>query len=124
MSGKRTNIPTLCPADYTLGIIGGKWKSTIICKLHQHGPMRYNTLLREVNPISSRILSKQLRELEADGIVSRSEEPPNVIYAITERGETLGPVLEALRNWAVAHHVPDMVRFEECENRNDGSPGE
>ncbi len=121
MSRKTTNIPTLCPMDYTLGVIGGKWKPTIICKLAQFGPMRYNNLLREVYPISSRILSKQLKELESDGIVSRTEEHPYVIYAITERGKTLRPVLLAMQEWAMRNRMPGMVRFDNPRGKKKNS---
>lgn len=113
MSGKQTTMPTLCPTDYTLGVIGGKWKPTILCKLSQFGPMRYSVLLREVHPISSRILSKQLREMEEDGIVTRNEERHNVIYSITEKGKTLRPVLEAMREWGVSNQPLGLVKFEE-----------
>lgn len=93
--------PTLCPLDHIMSVIGGKWKSTILCKLGLFGPMRFNVLLREVTPISSRILSKQLKEMESDGIIERDAKDYGVSYSITPKGESLLPVLRVMLKWSL-----------------------
>lgn len=94
-----------CPVTYTLSLIGGRWKAAIIWQL-TGGPVRFGQLKGKVGKVSDRMLAKQLRELQADGLVERqpySEVPPRVEYALTERGRSLQPVLEEILKWGLAH---------------------
>ncbi|HYC96758.1 helix-turn-helix domain-containing protein [Brevundimonas sp.] len=94
-----------CVVDAALDVIGGKWKGMIVHQLLK-GPLRFNTLRREVGDITQRMLTKQLRELEDDGLVSRTvyaEVPPRVEYRLTPGGAALGPVIAALRAWGEDH---------------------
>ena len=94
-----------CPINATLAMISDKWKVLIICKLRNQ-TMRFNELMRAIKGVSQRVLTQQLRELEADGLVSRkiyAEVPPRVEYSLTHLGQTLIPILEQLENWAKEH---------------------
>ncbi|MEW4401760.1 winged helix-turn-helix transcriptional regulator [Agrobacterium tumefaciens] len=92
-----------CPVETTVDVTGGKWKPMIIYRLLA-GPRRFGELRRLVGDPSQRSLTMQLRELEVDGIVARevfAEVPPRVEYSLTPFGQTLAPVLIAMRNWGV-----------------------
>jgi DNA-binding HxlR family transcriptional regulator len=90
-----------CGLDATLRIIAGKWKPLIIYFLIQ-GPNRYGELKRAVRGVSDKMLIQQLKELEADGIVTRNdyrEVPPRVDYTLTPLGHSLADALTPLCNW-------------------------
>lgn len=90
-----------CPVEAALEILGGKWKGLILFHLGSD-TRRFNELRRLIPDISQRMLTKQLRELEADQIVHRKifqEIPPKVEYSLTDFGMTLEPVLKALHDW-------------------------
>lgn len=85
----------------TVNIIGGKWKPILLHMLSSR-PMRHGELRRNIPPISQKVLTQQLRELETDGIVARTIHPtvpPAVEYHLTPKGETLKPLLESLYTW-------------------------
>ena len=99
-----------CPVTVTLAVIGGKWKPLILYHLLNQGTHRFAELRRRISGISERMLTQQLREMEADGIVHREiypEVPPKVEYSITEYGETLRPVSEAMCKWGLNHMKRD-----------------
>ncbi|WHU02217.1 helix-turn-helix domain-containing protein [Sphingomonas sp. NIBR02145] len=90
-----------CTMYATLNLISGKWKGMILYHLMK-GTMRFNALKRELGDCSQRLPIKQLRELEADGLVERTVYavvPPRVDYSITEEGRSLEPILLDLRGW-------------------------
>jgi len=94
-----------CPVEATLDVIGGKWKSIILYHLLSE-KMRFNELKRLMPGITQRMLTKQLRELEADNLISRkvyAVVPPKVEYSMTDYGITLEPVLCALQDWGLKH---------------------
>ncbi|MEM9029762.1 MAG: helix-turn-helix domain-containing protein [Pseudomonadota bacterium] len=94
-----------CPVEAALERIGGKWKGVALYHLLE-GPKRYNELKRDVGNVTQRMLTKQLRELEADGLVARKVfpvVPPHVEYSLTAHGRSLEPILLALRDWGEAH---------------------
>lgn len=98
-----------CPVEAALEIISGKWKGLALYHLLD-GAKRFNALKRLSGEVTQRMLTKQLRELEADGMVQRTVYPvvpPKVEYALTPKGQTLTPVLLALRDWGEAHALPD-----------------
>jgi DNA-binding HxlR family transcriptional regulator len=89
----------------TLRLLGGKWKLLILWHLWSR-TCRFNELMRAIPGITQHMLTTQLRELEADGIVTRTiyaEVPPRVEYALTEYAATLEQVLRALAAWGSAH---------------------
>ena len=90
-----------CPVGVVLRILGGKWKLSILCALLD-GTKRFSEL-RRLNPgITQRMLTNQLRELEADLVVTRkiyAEVPPKVEYSLTEIGKKLQPILQQLEEW-------------------------
>ena len=95
----------ICPVEAALERIGGKWKGVALYHLLD-GPLRYNELKRQVGNVTQRMLTKQLRELESDGLISRKVfpvVPPHVEYSLTKRGQTLRPILLALREWGQAY---------------------
>lgn len=90
-----------CSVEAALSVIGGKWKCMILFHLLD-GTKRFNELHREVPGITQRMLTLQLRELEADNVVHRevyAEVPPRVEYSLTEFGRTLEPILMGLKHW-------------------------
>ncbi|SRR5712691_2184889 len=95
-----------CPVNTTLDIIAGKWKPSILCELRE-GARRFSDLRRDIPGISEKVLSAHLRELDADGIVSRREFHEGAVlateYAFTEYGRTLIPALNALAQWGLQH---------------------
>lgn len=93
-----------CPVTACLQVIGGKWKPILIY-LVSMGCDRFGALGRAVPDISKQMLTRQLRELETDGVMSWTvfaEVPPRVEYALTERGRTLMPIIHAMRDWGQA----------------------
>lgn len=103
--GLKTPEPGVdCPVTHCLKVAGGKWKPVILFCL-SNGVDRFGALGRTIPAISKQMLTQQLRELEADGIISRTVfpvVPPRVDYALTERGKTLLPVIGAMREWGEA----------------------
>ncbi|MEM8529967.1 MAG: helix-turn-helix domain-containing protein [Chloroflexota bacterium] len=94
-----------CPVEVALEMVGGKWKSLIIYYLLP-GTLRFNQLRRAMPGVTQQMLTRQLRELEEDGIVYRevyAQVPPKVEYSLTESGHKLGPVLEQMGQWACEH---------------------
>ncbi|WP_241386396.1 winged helix-turn-helix transcriptional regulator [Rhodococcus sp. CH91] len=95
----------VCPVEIAVVVLGGAWKLTIVKNLIG-GPCRFGELGRRVGPISARVLTRQLRELETDGIVSRTvfaEVPPRVEYELTELGRTLEVAVAWLDEWGKAY---------------------
>ncbi|MHC9532052.1 winged helix-turn-helix transcriptional regulator [Dellaglioa sp. L3N] len=101
MENKTYNIGV----EATLEVIGGKWKTIILCHL-RGGKRRTNELKRAIPKITQKMLTQQLRELEADGIISRhiyEQVPPKVDYQLTEYGESLSLILSQLCIWGENH---------------------
>ena len=112
MRKQRHSGYTNCPVEAALDIIGGKWKSIILFRLLE-GMRRFNELRRLLPAITQRTLTTQLRELENDGLVHRTvyaEVPPRVEYRLTALGESLLPVLNALKAWSETHMPERMAR--------------
>ena len=95
-----------CGLDATLRLISGKWKPLILYFLLQQGPIRYGELKRAVRDVSDKVLIQQLKELEADDVVRRTdykEVPPRVDYTLTPLGRSLAQALEPLCAWGTAN---------------------
>jgi len=90
-----------CPVEATIDVIGGKWKPVILWHIKEK-PMRFNEIRSILPNVTQGVLTRQLRELEADKIVNRrvfAEVPPRVEYSLTSFGETFIPILDNLCEW-------------------------
>ena len=90
-----------CPVAITVQLIGNKWKLLIIRNLLVR-PWRFNELQKDLDGISQKVLTDNLRSMEADGIITRTvypEVPPRVEYSLTELGQSLKPILDVMKNW-------------------------
>ena len=98
-----------CPVAATINIIGGKWK-VIILYLISYDIKRFGEIHKLIEGISKKILTDQLRELEADGIINRevfAEVPPRVEYTLTDKGFTLRPIIFAMRDWGLKYGMKE-----------------
>ena len=90
-----------CPVETTLMLIGDKWKVLILRDLLP-GKKRFGELKKSIGSVSQKVLTAQLRDMESNGLVTRTvypEVPPRVEYALTELGQSLKPILDAMWNW-------------------------
>lgn len=97
---KKEDLPE-CDVATTVSMIGSKWKLLIIRNLILR-PWRFNELQRALGGISQKVLTDSLRQLEADGIITRTvypEVPPRVEYALSSLGESLNPIIAAMNQW-------------------------
>ena len=109
-----------CGLDATLRVIAGKWKPLILYFIAQDGPTRYGELRRAVRDVSEKMLIQQLKELEADGLVKRTdykEVPPRVDYSLTPLGESLAQALVPLCTWGTEHLADVQKVFVARETR-------
>ena len=96
---------TDCPVEYTASLLGNKWKPLILRELLS-GTKRYNELTRNVVGISPKVLTENLRELEEDGVINRKvypEVPPKVEYSLTEKGNDLKDIIEAMKAFGIKY---------------------
>ncbi|WP_027185264.1 winged helix-turn-helix transcriptional regulator [Desulfovibrio inopinatus] len=103
-----------CFFELTLLVIGGKWKPIILYHLAMSGVMRFSELRRSIPDITERMLTRQLRELEADDLLIRTvykQVPPKVEYALTPMGRKLLPVLQQLRDWGAEYEQEQGGQF-------------
>ncbi|MGY1607515.1 winged helix-turn-helix transcriptional regulator [Geodermatophilus sp. SYSU D00700] len=114
-----------CPVRDVLDRVGDKWSVLLVVRLQQ-GPARFSALLRGVEGVSRRMLTRTLRLLERDGLVSRTvypTTPPSVEYALTDLGRELAGPLDALTGWAVRHRADvERARHEYDRHPVHGGP--
>lgn len=94
-----------CPVATTVSLIGSKWKLLIIRNLLVR-PWRFNELKRNLEGISQKVLTDTLRSMETDGIINRTvcqEKPPRVEYSLSELGESMRPVIQAMETWGTEY---------------------
>lgn len=94
-----------CPVATTVSIIGSKWKLLIMRNLLVR-PWRFNELKKDLDGISQKVLTDSLRSMEEDGIITRTvypEVPPRVEYALSELGESMRPILDAMQKWGTEY---------------------
>ena len=102
-----------CPCEYALRYIGGAWKILIVVILDRAKIRRYAELKRVLVGITPKMLAQQLREMERDGLITRTvhpEVPPRVEYQLTTFGETLRPVIDALWTWGNQARETDQAK--------------
>ena len=100
MKEKTKELPA-CPVETTLTLIGDKWKVLILRDLIP-GTKRFGELKKSIDTVSQKVLTAQLRDMEANGLVHRevyAEVPPRVEYSLTELGQSLKPILDTMWNW-------------------------
>jgi len=104
-----------CSADQlteALRVLEGRWKTLIIYHLFTAPVLRYSELRRAIPGVSQKMLIQQLRDLEKDGVISRTvypEVPPKVEYGLTKEGRALKPALKALQKWAAKRQSMELV---------------
>ena len=94
-----------CSVEAAIGLIDGKWKSIIMWHLLS-GTLRFNEIRRHASNCTPRMLARQLREMEEDGLIIRkvyAEVPPRVEYSLSDLGRTMEPILRALKDWGDAN---------------------
>ena len=107
-----------CPIRNVLSRVGDKWSMLVLLLLHEGGTLRFNQIAHVLGDISQKMLTTTLRSLQADGLVNRkmyAEIPPRVEYSLTERGQSLVPLLRQLANWA----ADNMAAIHEGRQAND-----
>nr|WP_183771348.1 helix-turn-helix domain-containing protein [Catenibacillus scindens] len=106
-----TNELPACPVETTLMLIGDKWKVLILRDLLP-GTKRFGELKKSIGNVSQKVLTAQLRDMEEKGLVSRevfAEVPPRVEYSLTELGQSLKPILDAMSHWGEAYKAKKIV---------------
>ena len=96
----------VCPIRDIISRISSKWAMLVLVTLHSNGTMRFNDIQKSIGEVSQRMLTVTLRSLEADGLIHRKvypEVPPRVEYKLSERGESLMPLLQSLIDLALEH---------------------
>ena len=96
-----------CPVETTLTLIGDKWKVLILRDLFS-GKKRFGELKKSVGGVSQKVLTAQLRDMEKNGLVNRkvyAEVPPRVEYSLSELGQSLKPVVDAMKNWGEEYNA-------------------
>ena len=113
-----------CPLEYGLEIFGGKWNSRIICVLAAKKVLRYSELRREMGNITDAVLAATLKELISNDIVLRKsydEIPPRVEYSLSEKGESVVPILQSICRWSGAFYKEEsenpMIQCRRCDHR-------
>ncbi|MGB3542265.1 winged helix-turn-helix transcriptional regulator [Rubrivirga sp.] len=94
-----------CPVELSLSTVGSKWAALVVWHLRTD-TLRYSELRRRLTGVSHKMLSQRLRDLEADGLISRTVYPvvpPKTEYALTDEGRRLVPALEAMQRWGMAY---------------------
>jgi DNA-binding HxlR family transcriptional regulator len=94
-----------CPVQASINVLSGKWKVQILWHL-SFGPRRFAQIHKKLGKVSEKVLSDQLRQLVADGVVKRevrASVPPQVTYSLNQEGEKLVPMMESLCAWGSAH---------------------
>ena len=115
----RANAIPGCALTAALAAIGGRWKLFVVYRLAD-GPRHFAALRRSLPDVSAKVLAQQLRELQADGLVSRERSgpvPALVHYALTARGQSVLPVAEVIRRWGLAHQAAHA-----SHGQGDGAP--
>lgn len=105
MKNTKKKYPT-CPVDYSVALLGGKWKLPILHVLVKKNILRFKEMEREIDGITPKMLSTQLRSLESDGLIHRevfATVPPTVEYSLTKIGLSIKPMIGELEKWGLYH---------------------
>ena len=120
---KKLDDDIRCPLEYGLTLFGGKWRSRIICVLFAHKKLRYSEIRKEMYNITDAVLASTLKELMEDGLIDRKsygEIPPRVEYSLTEKGQSVVPILQSICKWSGIFYKEDneneMVQCQKCDH--------
>lgn len=121
---KKLDDDIRCPLEYGLMLFGGKWKSRIICVLSAQEKLRYSELRREMYNITDAVLASTLKDLMEAGIIARKsydEIPPRVEYSLTQKGQSVVPILQSICEWSGIFYKEEgeneMVQCQKCDHR-------
>ena len=106
----------ICPVATAVQLIGNKWKLLIIRNLRMEDKQRFNQLLKTIPGISQKVLTENLRAMEADGLITRTvypEVPPRVEYALSDLGNSMRPIMDAMEIWG--RNYQEAVRSASAE---------
>jgi len=109
-----------CGVTCTMDVLGKKWGPVVVHRLLDGAPLRFSELADDLGPVTNKVLSETLDDLEASGVVDRevvAEKPVTVEYSLTDRGRSLRPVITALEDWGQTHlgvSEPDAGRNPGC----------
>ena len=107
-----------CGIDAAMSVIEGRWKCTILCLLAKNGEMRFSDILKTIGVISTRMLSRQLKELETDGMIRKTASSKTAVYGLTQKGESIIPALAELAKWGVDNVFTNIVTIDVQADRN------
>lgn len=102
----RFNCSPGCSVEAAIGLLDGKWKCIVLWHLLKLKVMRFNEIRKSIPNVTQRMLTNQLRELEQDGLIIRTvypQVPPKVEYQLSQLGQSLEPILVALKEWGDTH---------------------
>jgi DNA-binding HxlR family transcriptional regulator len=122
MYQKKMDKDIRCPLEYGLEIFGGKWKPRIICVLNEKKILRYSGIRKEMMNITDAVLASALKALIRDEIVQRrsyEEIPPRVEYSLTQKGESVVPILQSICGWSGIFYNKDsdhaLMQCQKCD---------
>lgn len=122
MYERKTEKEIRCPLEYGLEIFGGKWNSRIICVLAEKKVLRYSEIRKEMGNIKDAVLATTLKELISNQMIERQsfdEIPPRVEYSLTEKGQSVVPILQSICRWSGAFHREEneqpMIQCQKCD---------
>ena len=110
MTSARAEADQFCPILPVVELVFSRWAPPILWVLDQHGRLRFTELERYLSPVTAKVLTLRLRQLERDGLIKRTyhhEAPPRVEYEVSELGRSLSPVFAAVGGWSGAH-MPEV----------------
>lgn len=118
----RPDVPAVdaCPISPLIDVVFSRWTTPILWVLQHHGPQRFNDVKRRLGTVTPKVLTQRLRQLERDGLVTRTfvaAVPPRAEYAITDLGLSLSPTFRSLASWAGSH----MPAVEQARAEYDAS---
>lgn len=122
---KKFTQTATCPVRNVIARFSGKWAMLVLCVVAENEATRFNEIGRALPDISAKVLTDTLRNLEADGLVSRriyAEIPPRTEYSLTALGQSLMPHLHALIAWASTHFDTILSSRTSDKGLRDGSP--
>jgi DNA-binding HxlR family transcriptional regulator len=103
MYEKKIEEDIRCPLEYGLEVFGGKWKSRVICVLHEKKTLRYSEIRKEMMNITDAVLASTLKELLSNDLIERKsydEIPPRVEYCLSQKGMSVVPILQSICQWS------------------------
>lgn len=125
MYKKKMESDIRCPLEYGLEIFGGKWDSRVICVLNEKKVLRYSEIRKKMGNVTDAVLAATLKKLIANDLIQRKsydEIPPRVEYSLSEKGQSVVPILQSICKWSGIFHKEDnentMLQCQKCDYNN------